>query len=712
MQLRVPERELNRLGLRIEENYAAAIGDHQRRMERFRRYYQKWRNRVDPPAAGEEEASNFSVPLVQWNVFQAWSRELQSLLGDDAEIIAKPTGPSDQRNVHKIGRYQTWRMFQSMRIVNPLAVFTFRKILFGRSHAYAPWQRDTFDTPQGQEVWYEGPGFTPLWPDDFIVPGEKDVQRLHDFSWIIRRVRLTPDQLLRGEAEGRYQGIKENFQKLVDLAENPQQREDEQIKTEADIAEGVDDGGLSGGSTIIVHEWYGRWRQLKGKADGRENNLDRRRLHESELVVKYIPELHLPVGVQDLMDLYPKCRDRRPFVESSLVKDGSYWSPSMGELLESIEDEASSNHNLFTEAGQFAVGPVIFAKPGSPVQDERFRYEPYTVIASEDPASVKVVNMQADLQYPIVKEQAIFGYAERVTGQSDMNIGRSTDRPNAPRTASGTIALIEEGNVRISLNTTFLREDMSIITGRFWELDSQFAPEKVFFRVTEEDAKGLFDVAQGGAFMTAEERGGRYDFDLKFATSVWSREARKQNQIALYQVAMQNPIVLMNPIAQWELLNKIFSAMGDDNLSDIVQRPPDMGQPKQAREEWTLMLQGEEVHVNPMDNDDLHLLQHYKQVNEAAADPRGRDEGAINLNVAHILEHNAQKRQKMLMQAMASSVAQSLAGNTAQTGGLMMPQGGIPAGLDQVRGAIEALGIGGRGPGAGVQGGQPGGEAV
>ena len=53
-----------------------------------------------------------------------------------------------------------------------------------------------------------------------------------------------------------------------------------------------------------------------------------------------------------------------------------------------------------------------------------------------------------------------------------------------------------------------------------------FAPEAEFFRVTEEDADGLFDVKDGGAWMTSEERGGRYDFDIRFATNALVERGR------------------------------------------------------------------------------------------------------------------------------------------------------------------------------------------
>ncbi len=703
--------ELSRLNRRAEDDYQAAIGDHQRRIERFRRYYQLWRNRVDPPALGDEDASNFSVPVIQWQTMGKLATDIAAMLGADAEIIAKPTGPSDQRNVHKIGRFMTWRMFQSMKITNDLITFDFRKILFGRAHAYAPYARDTYrvkDPNTGaitEAVDYEGPGFDPMWPDEFIVPGE-DVKTLHDFSFVLRRLRLTPEDLLRGERAGRYFGIKENFQQIVDFAENGADRQDENIQREKDIAEGVEFDSLSGRGKIVVHEWFGKWRQLKGKKDGIENNLNRRHDEESELVIRRLPDMNMVVGVQDLMDLYPRKKNRRPFVEAALMRDGSYWNMGFGEILESIQDESSTNHNQLTDAGELSIWPLIFAKPSAGLTQEKLVYDARTVIMTEDPAGVNVVTIHPNLEYAITKEQTIQRFGEKCTGVSDLSLGRSSDQPNQPRTARGTIALLEQGNIRASLDTAVLREDINLIATHFWELDSELSPESVFFRVTEEEANGLFETKHGGATMTAKERGGRYDFDIKFATSVWSREAKKELAIQLYGLLMQSPLVLQNPRAQWITLKNVCRALGDDNIADILPEPPDLGLPKQPRDEWTFALQGEEFHVNPMDNDDLHLVDHYRRLNDMKEEkPEDYDEQAVNLMVAHVLEHQKQKRTKMLMQAMAGELAKQLGGNGAGGGLAMPPQS---AGLQDVHAAIGSMiGQPAAEPGQPAPGGQP-----
>jgi hypothetical protein len=683
-QLVLPENELNRLKIRIQDDYSNALSDHEARMARFRDYYVRWRGRT-----GDQDL--YRVPITQWQVFSKLAKEHASLFGADAQVISKPIGPNDQRHTKKVGTFCSWRLFSSMRIQNPALVFNFRKILFGRSFAYRPWVRETYDVPMmdgsiTQAIAYDGPGFYPIWPDDLIVPAE-DVQSIQEFSWVIRKVRMTPDQLLRGEAAGRFQGISDNFEEILRISEDRRQRDyrGDEIKAEKDLAEGVlYEGALSAGNALTVHEWHGKWRKLRGKKDAREDNLKGRESYESDLLVKYIPDLDAIVSVQDLAAMYPAMKNRRPFAESALVNDGSYWGPGFGELLEQIEAKLSENHNMAARAGKMSIGPVIIYKPGSGFDPDSFVYEPNTAIASDEPQAVKVIEMKADLNYPIVAEQNLIGYAERVTGISDMNMGRTSDKPNAPRTARQTIALLEEGDVRASLDTNALREDWGKIISDLWALETMYAPKDLFFRVTEEDASGVagFETAGGGAYLTEQERFGQYDFDLKFATNAWSKETQKENQLALYQIDLQNPLIIQNPRALWLLLDKVHRAFGDDRFGDIMPEPPDLGLPIAPKEEWTRCLQGESITINPADNDELHIMDHNRRLEEAAKDPNYNTQAYADM-AAHVLEHNQQLQQKKLMGELAARLATTLSTNAKSGKGLL--ENGQPMGLDMVQ---------------------------
>jgi hypothetical protein len=717
-QLELPPREIDRLKQRIRADYDAAQADHQQRMRRFQAAYRRFRGRTDPQLQGQGGESNFLVPVTQWAVYAKLAKETAAIFGEGADVMAEPVGPSDRDESELVSAFLKWRVFNDMSVVLPATTFNFRKVVFGRAHALSTWERRTYRVPlrdggEAEEVAYEGPGFEPLWPDDLVVPAE-DARTIHDFTWCIVKSRATPNDLLLGEDAGKYQGVEARFEDIVNFAADRKQRDShDTVKSEKDLAEGVlYEGNLSGGSVLPVWKWYGKWRMLKGRADARLDNFRGRNRYESDLVVSYLPDLDLVIGIQDLAQMYPRKAQRRPIVEAAMSADGSYWCAGYGELLDEIEKELSSNHNLAQEAGEMTVGPPILYRPGTGFDPENQEYGPRSAIACDDPLAAKQMEIQANFEWPMLAEQKLIGYVERITGISDMNLGRSIDRPNAPKTARQTIALLEEGDVRGSLELTILREHWNAILKHFWELEQDYAPESVFFRVTEKDSKGLLDRRRnGGYYMTARERAGRYDFKLKFASSTYSKQQKREERLGLYQIDLQNPLIVQNPRALWVILNEVHKAFGDERFAEIIPEPPDLGLPKSPVDEWNLALEGRDVHVNPLDPDELHLIDHKRRLEEAAQDPE-RDQYAYDTMVAHVYEHMQQIRQKQLMVALAGSLAQSIQQNTQLGRGLMSSQ--MPMPLQHVGATIAQLnpmGMGGQ-PGDGTDGARPGDAAA
>ena len=657
-QLKLSDQEVQRLGDRVSMDYRAALGDHQRRMDRWAEYFNRWNATPDQNTAGSED-SNLPVPYLQWNVLTKLAKEMDSLFGDDAQIVAEPVGKSDYKKAKKVGRYMTWRVFNSMKLLNRFCVFLLRKILFGRSFAYAPYVRKAYTVKGKEIVDYEGPDFQPQWPDDIVLPAE-DHETIHEFSFVIRKYRATPEELLTGEEEGRYRNIKNQFKTIVDLAQ-PKQREPEgeQVKLEKDIAEAVQmQMPLSAGGTLLVLEWYGKWRMLKKqKQDAGEDDITRRQPHQTELVVRYLYDLNQVIGVQSLEELYPETRERRPFVEASMMKDGSYWSRGLGKMLIDLEDDIRQNHNLGTSSGEHTVAPLIFYRPATGLDAETFEYKPKMMIPVDNPLQdVRVEHLTSNIEFVVKREQTLIQYGERLTGLTDLSMGRQEDRPNAPKTARATVALLEEGNVRISLDAKVLREDMSVVLAHFWKLEYMFSPASVFFRVTEEDADGAFPVNDGGSMLERADRDGRYDFSLQFASSVASKQVDKENTLTRYQIDMQNPLIVQNPSALWKVTCDVHEALGDPNFSEIVPEPPEPDLPVNPKEEFNRLLQGEDIHVNPMDNDELHMMRHLADLKNL--DPKEQPDAHAKLTV-HYLQHIEQLQHKKVVQALTERALQN-----------------------------------------------------
>lgn len=751
IQLLLSEREMQRLGDKIYEQFVAAESNHNRRMLKFRRIYRMWRG-LDQSRHQPGQEADFQVPLIKWFTFGQWAKMMAALLGEDAEITAEPDAPDDQANAQKVGHYMTWRVFKYMRAIVQLTIWVFYAVLFGRAHAKIEyvqefyWERrneedDDADTDQldregtrwndnrdgtidVEVLAYDGPRLRALWPSEFVVPAQDNCQDPDDFEWVIERCRFTPQQLLDGEERGKFQGIKDNWREIIGFAQMSQERDSwyDNERLDADEAEGVDHFSILGNrDSVEGWRWYGKWRLPKGKRDSRPDNLDYRKTRESELLVTYLPALRRIIGVQDLRDLYPRMKKRRPFLGLSTVKDGSYWAPGMGELLEDIQSEMTINFAVFRKAGLLSVGPIMFYDPSSGFDPETFEARPGMAIPCANPAGVRAIEMKADLSFCTQMAQVLKGMGELLTGVSDQTLGQAIDRPNAPRTASGQQLLIQEGNVRASLDMNMLREDLAAAIRYVWELDAEYADDEVFFRVTGDDAGSLFDVNNGFGTMTAEERETSFSFDLKFATSVYSREAKKQALLQLYTLSMQNPIVATNPRALWVLLNRIWDSFGEKNFRDIVPEPPELDTPKTPKIEWQEMLKGEVVEVNPLDDDMAHLIDHRRRLEQEVNRPPERaDQQLMHMAMAHIVAHEQQRRQKLLLQEIATRAVQHLAqnglpnaqplpepqggGSLPQSGAISPPVGGLPGAPLQLPVGNPAATMAGNGAGTGSGG--------
>ncbi len=211
------------------------------------------------------------------------------------------------------------------------------------------------------------------------------------------------------------------------------------------------------------------------------------------------------------------------------------------------------------------------------------------------------------------------------------------------------------------MNLLFLRDSLSTFLGNIWEMNCSFPPtEAKFFRVTEEDAGGLFHVAQGGSYMERQEFDGRFDFKLKFAPSVWTREAQKERSLQVYGLSLQNPLIAGNPRALWVITTKLLKEFDMPELAAALPEPPAPDISRSPKEEWNAVLQGDDIDVHPQDNDQEHLVDHARRIQRAALDPDYRDGDAVNRMLLHIEEHQAQAKAKLIAQSMMEGIANSM----------------------------------------------------
>jgi hypothetical protein len=569
-----------------------------------------------------------------------------------------------------------------MKATLPLIAWCWHAVFFGRGFLYRQWSEVGEDCVEGGSSGvYDGPECFPCDPDMIILPAD-EAKSIHKCSWVIHRRFPRPDQLLEDETAGRAFGVSDEFEEILNRSKDSRAGGvyDGQVgptQQTRDRAAGVSPSGQGDVEALEVWDWYGRWR-LPRAADATLMDFENRDMRETDLIVTYIPSMSRIIGVRKLRDLYPGAQRPRPFSEMSMSVDGSAWPKGLGEMLWNLQNSIDANEQLIDEITRLTAMPPVFYNPASGWDPDTTPLSPGGTYQTTDPAGVNQLKITANVAPLMARSQAILGYVQRLSRVTDPNMGLGS--PNV-QTAAGQLAMIEQSNVGVAMDTTFLREHLATFIQDIWELDCAFSDESTFFRVTEEDAEGLFDTKDGGAQITREERHGRFDFTLKFATSQFSKQQNEAKAVQEYTLLIANPLVAQNPKALWVAANKLLRALGRGDFSEYVPMPADSDLPVMPAEEWTHILQGEDVQVHPGDNDQLHIVSHMKMVameNQA----KNPDVEAIHKMLAHVVEHQVQKRDKAMQQATIQALtAPGGALETLMGGGAASGQPGQAPGM-------------------------------
>lgn len=773
-QLVFDDEESRLISVQIEQDIEASKIQNAKRATRNAMYQNAWRDQLGAPGKADG-TPNFEYPLIPIQILQKMATENHALFGEDANVTAVPTRPVDAERVAKAGAYMRWVTFNSMDIVWRWTVFSFRRLMFGRAFAILSYQKKYYDHPTlGRVCYQESPNFELVDADRVYTPGE-DAESAQDFSFWAYKYYATPDELLLGEEESEtYQGIKENWEEILRAAQDTSQRDtsgsaQEGVSQAKDRAAGVDvtNRAYQGKEFIEVFAWFGRWRMLAPPAvedvsteglekdyansdvipgeplravEGRvmpneipvaltPNTLNPpRERRQTDLVIRWAPKLRGVgnlngiIGAQKLAELYPDTPKKRPVFEQAFEQTGEYWGPGMAERLWPIKTELSVNENLATQGGQFSVGPFGSYKPASGMAPDMLKIQPGILFPTNNPKEeVNLFNLRYDPTFPQIKQQTMLTIVERLFGNLDASTGGQSGRTFGQRTAHGTMALLERGDLRVNFDTSFLLLGFGKLLRRLWDLCGMYAPPSQFFRVTGEDAEGLLKHEpkenQGFATMTAEEFGGEFDFELKPATGIHAKEAAKDDLLQAFALALQLPIIQMNANAMWKLARMALKPFGIA-IEKIMPEPQPPEISIDPKEEWLAMLRGEEVHVTPADDDQKHLIRHNADFEKMADAPKEElDKDALFKLNEHVQEHLAQIAAKQQQQAQMAALlnhvtalaAAAHAGDAAGAKGKASKNGKKPApAVPNVAGAdpmmAETMGaqVGPMAPGGGM----------
>jgi len=316
-------------------------------------------------------------------------------------------------------------------------------------------------------------------------------------------------------------------------------------------------------------------------------------------------------------------------------------------------------HNAMTDAGPYALGPLIVYEPASGFNPTGFRYEPFQTLPVADANKVKALNT-ANVNFgPIALLQGqLLGFAERISGLTEAEMGRPFSQPNAPRTLGQQQILSAGSGVRLLLDLRLERESLREFLNRIWDLDRRFLPKPVFYRVSESS-----ELEQ----MTEQDFEGNFDFDIGPLSGTANKAEEFQRMSIGYALALQNPIVAQNPLLLSEYLKKINTKLGLDDLNRYIPDMSALAPPLSPEQENIMLLEGRDVDPHPTDNHPVHIAKHTELRERLAQQEKALpgalaaigQPGVLAFIDSHIAEHQ---------QAMAGAVLNALIPPMARNG--------------------------------------------
>jgi len=378
----------------------------------------------------------------------------------------------------------------------------------------------------------------------------------------------------------------------------------------------------------------------------------------------------------------------RPMVHSGLIPIGNrLLHIGIGEALFPLLVELNSTFNSRNDAATMSVSPGGFYRPGSGFDPGPMSWSPGMWLPVDNPqADVREYVPVANTRDAIHVEQFLLALSEDLS-ISTQTMGRGPDRPNAPRTARGTLAILQQDAIKLDYLLLRLSPALHELSEKTLNLLRMNAPESEEFRITGKN--GMRSIRKDDLNM-------KYDFFWELDSVSNNKEIKRQYAATALEALMpiaQQPPEAISPGAR--ILARRFAEMLDmPNPESIIPDPQGFDRaPMTQDEETKAMIQGIPIRPILPDNHEQHVL-------EMDAFEQSEDFGSVPTEwvtgvwaphkQAHLEMQRVVENQQAQQSGQRRNARQGNQGNFRGEEGLFNPDLGGQAGLSEV--AAEGLG--------------------
>ena len=553
----IPEEAQKQVVKRLKEEY-----------DRFRtqisplhKKIDKWHELYEAQPKGSKNfpwpgAANYQVPIGMATVDSVHARISKAVFEVDPLWLARPRSPGGVPTARKAEWYVDY-WADEMSLPTSLDMVIHNMLVEGVGILRVDWDRRQREIPRQQfrgpegtmqqdeqqqfVTEYEGPAARPVPLKDYVhIPA--DAPTIEDAVYVGHRVFRTHQQMLDRERAGHYFNVTELLKKSKGdstLERSAQHKSVLSLST----------------STSAKNEETRQYEvvELYGPYDWGDGPVP--------TLFAFSPDHSMLLRIEP----YPYEYGRAPYLRFAVYpRPNFFWARSLIEILESQQEELSTIHNMRADGIARRIAPPLLRRIGSRWDPEEQPWKPGMVIDVNDLSELAELNMGDVPGSLFAHEQDIMAFTERMTGMSDMFMGR-TGSPYTTATAVNRVT--SEGLARMDVAVSRFQEGMKKLAWVLWWMLYQYRPYLDAFLVEGQEmtiSKDEMRPGQNGLMP--------FEFTPQGQLSDASKEARRSQLTFLLQAA-QGPLMQFYPDGIQGLLEKVFHAY------DIQDRHAILGPP-------------------------------------------------------------------------------------------------------------------------------------
>jgi hypothetical protein len=513
-RVNLTEADIARIVDYTEEELNESLAVHQQKEERIDKWQDAYdgrpeRKRKDFPWPG---ACNVVIPLIGIAVDSIVARLVNTLFSVEPFWSIRPIQKAMEQPAKPLEDFHEWSRQNEFNMYAETRKWVPEVVKFGWGYIKVPWtvqtQRvfeiDQFGepTPKDRVLRYPNPQHIPL-RDMVTQAGIED--EINQAEWLAQRVRLTDGQLRWRQYDGIYDDVEEVIEKKDDYTEYRK---------------------LANESVIIpkqkLNTFYELWADLPLTS-------------KNALPDKVVYTYHRPTKRILRMIYNPNITGKRGFVKGKFIeREGELEGQGIAVRLADMQAEITTIHcqqvdNATLANTRFFVGRRGVVRPNTKVWPGRFLTVP-------DPEKdVKAVQLGDVYNSMSRLSTEILAFSERASGVSDPFLGRESSVVGTRATATGTLAILQEGNRRFDLNVRDIRDALSEVGRMVLELNQQYRPRGMAIFIQGED--GVLTEAM--LDMPNEYLLSRVAVELTASTATINRSVEQQGLLSLLGVLSQ-----------------------------------------------------------------------------------------------------------------------------------------------------------------------------